>query len=192
MALTLNDITELLHTQGSNQYGGEAVSQLEHALQCAYLAEQAQETAHTITAAFLHDIGHLLSAGKRSDLLLTPAPNGDDLHQYIALPFLRTVLPDAVLDPIKLHVDAKRYLCAVDKRYWSTLSDASKKSLELQGGIYSDEQAEEFESRRFAQESARLRRYDDCAKTPGAWTPPIEHFIEILYSVASGGQNVNI
>lgn len=183
MALTLKDVTELLHSQGQKQYGGESVSQLEHALQCASLAEQSNESDSTIIAALLHDIGHLLSAGKG---LSAPAPTveGDDLHQYIALPFLRNILPDAVLEPIKLHVDAKRYLCAVDQTYWSTLSDASKKSLVLQGGIYSEEQAREFETRRFAQESARLRRYDDCAKTPGTLTPPLSHYLEILHSVA--------
>ncbi len=184
MALTLNDITELLRTKGQDQYGGEAVSQLEHALQCAYLAEQAQETPETITAALLHDIGHLLSAGKGS-ILQAPAANVDDLHQYIALPFLRTILPDTVLEPIKLHVDAKRYLCAVDKGYWETLSEASKKSLELQGGIFSDEQAENFESYRYGQEAARLRRYDDLAKTPGAQTPDLEHYLAILQRVSN-------
>jgi phosphonate degradation associated HDIG domain protein len=184
MALTIIDITELLRTKGQDQYGGEAVSQLEHALQCAYLAEQAQETAETITAALLHDIGHLLSAGKGT-ILQSPAANGDDLHQYIALPFLRTVLPDTVLEPIKLHVDAKRYLCAVDKGYWATLSEASKKSLELQGGIFTDEQAENFESNRFGQEAARLRRYDDLAKTPGVQTPSLEHYLAILQRVAN-------
>ncbi len=183
MALTLNDITELLRTKGQDQYGGEAVTQLEHALQCAYLAEKAQETEETITAALLHDLGHLLSAGKGSDLM-APAANGDDLHQYIALPFLRTILPDTVLEPIKLHVDAKRYLCAVDKGYWSTLSEASKKSLELQGGVFSDEQAANFETYRYGQEAARLRRYDDLAKTPGVVTPDLEHYLAILKRVS--------
>lgn len=182
MALTLNDITSLLHTQGSKQYGGEAVSQLEHALQCAHLAERAQETDETIVAAFLHDIGHLLSAGH----VETPtiADHSDDLHQYIALPFMRTLFSDAVLEPIKLHVDAKRYLCAVDVRYWSTLSDASKKSLELQGGIYSDQEAAMFESNIYGQQAVRLRRYDDLAKVPGAMTPDLNHFLAIMHRVA--------
>ena len=182
MALTLNDITALLHTQGSKQYGGEAVSQLEHALQCAHLAERAQETDETIVAAFLHDIGHLLSAGKVASP--TVEDHSDDLHQYIALPFISTLFSDAVLEPIKLHVDAKRYLCAVDHHYWSTLSDASKKSLELQGGIYSDQEAAQFESNIYGQQAVRLRRYDDLAKIPGAMTPDLNHFLAIMHRVA--------
>lgn len=182
MALTLNDITVLLHTQGSKQYGGEAVSQLEHALQCAYLAESAQETDETIVAAFLHDIGHLLSAGEVATTAIDDS--SDDLHQYIALPFIRTLFSDAVLEPIRLHVDAKRYLCAVDHNYWSTLSDASKKSLELQGGIYSDEDAAKFESNTYGQEAIRLRRYDDLAKIPGALTPDLSHYLAIMHRVA--------
>lgn len=183
MALTLNDITTLLNTHGSKQYGGEAVSQLEHALQCAYLAECAQESEETIVAALLHDLGHLLSAGQVNDK--QPASeDADDLHQYIALPFIRTLFSDAVLEPIKLHVDAKRYLCAVDKGYWSTLSEASRNSLETQGGIYSDQEALAFESRDYGQHAVRLRRYDDLAKKPGALTPDLNHYLAIMYRVA--------
>ncbi len=182
MALTLNDISALINTQGSKQYGGEAVSQLEHALQCAYLAECAQETEETIVAAFLHDIGHLLSAGKVDTPIIDDQT--DDLHQYIALPFIRTLFSDAVLEPIKLHVDAKRYLCAVDNGYWSTLSDASKKSLALQGGTYSDQEAAAFESNIYGQQAVRLRRYDDLAKTPGAITPDLSHYLAIMHRVA--------
>lgn len=184
MALTLNDILELLETQGTHQYGGEAVSQLEHALQCAFLAECAQESPETITAALLHDIGHLLSEKKYGSDALT-RKNSDDLHQYVALPFIRNLFPDSVLEPIKLHVDAKRYLCAVDKSYWSTLSDESKKSLEVQGGAYSDENAQDFESMPYWQEAIRLRRYDDLAKTPGAFTPPLEHYFGIMQAVVN-------
>jgi phosphonate degradation associated HDIG domain protein len=184
MSLTLDDISNLLITHGSNQYGGEAVSQLEHALQCAYLAERAQETEETIVAALLHDIGHLLSA-ENNGHLNKKDKNTDDLHQYIALPFIRSIFSDAVLEPIKLHVDAKRYLCAVDKTYWSTLSDASKQSLEVQGGVYSDSEAMAFETSSFGQEAVRLRRYDDLAKIPGALTPPLEHYLTIMHRVAN-------
>ena len=184
MALTLNDISTLLNTQGSKQYGGEAVSQLEHALQCAYLAERAQESEDTITAALLHDIGHMLRSESGAPII-EHDENTDDLHQYVALPFIRNLFSDAVLEPIKLHVDAKRYLCAVDKTYWATLSDASKKSLDLQGGIYTDDQALAFETSPFGQQAVRLRRYDDLAKIPGAETPSIEHYIAIMQRVAN-------
>ena len=184
MSLTLNDISNLLLAHGSHQYGGEAVSQLEHALQCAYLAECAQESEETIVAALLHDIGQLLSAENHSNLT-SKDQSTDDLHQYIALPFIRNIFSDAVIEPIKLHVDAKRYLCAVDNTYWATLSDASKKSLEVQGGVYSDAEAIAFESSAFGQESVRLRRYDDLAKIPGVQTPPLAHYLTIMQRVAN-------
>jgi len=183
MALTLIDVTQLLTVEGDNQYGGEAVSQLEHALQCAALAEQAGETPQTITAALLHDIGHLLAKTGRIQASAS-TESGDDLHQYVALPFLRGLFSSAVLEPIRLHVDAKRYLCATDPSYWSTLSTASKHSLIMQGGVYTPPQAAEFEAQSFAQEAVRLRRYDDLAKMPETLTPALPHFLKIMHSVA--------
>ena len=184
MSLTLNDISNLLIAHGSNQYGGEAVSQLEHALQCAYLAERAEESEETIVAALLHDLGHLLHAENHGNVIKKDS-NTDDLHQYIALPFIRNLFSDAVLEPIKLHVDAKRYLCAVDNTSGATLSDASKKSLEVQGGVYSDAEAIAFETSAYGQQAVRLRRYDDLAKIPGAHTPPVEHYLSIMQRVAN-------
>ena len=127
MALNLEDIAHLLATRGVNQYGREAVSQLEHALQCAQWAEKSGETSATVAAALLHDLGHLLAPGGDT-------AEQDDLHQYMAIPFLRGLLPDAVLEPIRLHVDAKCYLCTMEPGYWETLSPASQHSLVLQGG----------------------------------------------------------
>jgi phosphonate degradation associated HDIG domain protein len=181
MALTLIDIAHLLVTRGKEQYGGEAVSQLEHALQCAHLAELAGETPQTVAAALLHDIGHLLAPECRT------ADNAgrDGLHQYVALPALRGLLPPAVLEPVRLHVDAKRYLCTMENGYWNALSPASKHSLELQGGAYSVEQAVQFVSQPFAQEAIRLRRYDDAAKVAGRETPAFEHFMRTLATVTA-------
>ena len=181
MALTLIDISYLLVTRGTAQYGGEAVSQLEHALQCAHLAELAGETPEVVTAALLHDIGHLLApdggaAGRVSR---------DGLHQYVALPFLRALLPTAVLEPVRLHVDAKRYLCAGERGYQVALSPASQHSLELQGGAYSAEEAAQFVAQPFAHESIRLRRYDDAAKVAGRSTPPFVHFMRTLATVTA-------
>ena len=89
MSLTVSEIISLLSVQGRAQYGMEAVSQLEHALQCAFLAERANETPDTIVAALLHDLGHLLAAQK--DGQVEHDTSRDDLHQYVALPFLRGV-----------------------------------------------------------------------------------------------------
>lgn len=177
MALTIADIGHLLATRGVNQYGREAVSQLEHALQCAQLAEQAGEDRATVVAALLHDLGHLLAPGGDT-------AQQDDLHQYVALPFLRGLLPDAVLEPIRMHVDAKRYLCATEPGYWATLSTASQHSLVLQGGSFTPPQALRFAAQPFAQEAVRVRRYDDHAKVPGLATPSLAHYLALLEAEA--------
>jgi phosphonate degradation associated HDIG domain protein len=182
MALTVPDIVYLLTTRGTRQYGREAVTQLDHALQCAQLAEAAGETPATVAACLLHDLGHLLAP--RIEVETTGEQQRDDLHQFVALPFLSRLFPPAVLEPVRLHVDAKRYLCAVDASYWATLSPASKRSLELQGGIFTDEQAQAFAAVPYANEAARLRRYDDLAKVAGLATPPLEHFVPALEALA--------
>ncbi len=179
MTLNVADIVVLFETRGANSYGSEAVSQLEHALQCATLAEEAGATPELVAACLLHDLGHLVA----------PKPHAighrqDDLHQYIAIPFLRTAFPPAVIEPIVMHVDAKRYLCAVSDTYWDALSPASKHSLELQGGVFSEAEAQGFIARAHASDAALLRRWDDQAKTPGAATPPLAHFASILESCA--------
>src|SRR6478609_9756053 len=123
--LSLDDIRLLFARHGAEQYSGEPVTQLEHALQTAHLAEQSGADDALVTACLLHDLGHLLNRQGE-----TPTLRGiDDTHQYFALPFLRGLLPDAVLDPIRLHVDAKRYLCAANTDYHERLSDDSRRSL---------------------------------------------------------------
>lgn len=172
MSLSIDEIVRLFETRGGQQYGGEAVSQVEHALQCAALAEQSRAAPNLVTAALLHDLGHLLH-----ELGDEPADQGiDDVHQFIALPFLRKVFPETVLAPIRLHVDAKRYLCAVEPGYWEALSPASKRSLELQGGTYSPAEAQVFMDQPYAQDGVHLRRWDDLAKTHGLATPDLAHF----------------
>lgn len=176
MALQIEQITELFNTQGAVQYGSEAVSQQQHALQCAYLAEQAGGGAELVAAALLHDLGHLLptvSSNKNK-------AGVDDLHQYLAIPFLRGVFPEAVLAPIGLHVDAKRYLCQEDRHYQDSLSPASQRSLVLQGGPFSIEQARAFIEQPFATDAVALRRWDDCAKNPNASTPDWAHYVRVL------------
>lgn len=183
MALTLEEITELFETQGAVQYGAEAINQHQHALQCAHLAERSGASVELVAAALLHDLGHLLT---------TRAParvaGGDDLHQYLALPFLRGVFPDAVLEPIRLHVDAKRYLCHVDSRYRSCLSPASQRSLALQGGPFSDDEATAFMAQPFAADAVELRRWDDLAKDPAATPPGWTHYLGVLEKAASSAE----
>ena len=176
MALSIDDICAVFAAKGARMYSGEPVTQLEHALQTAALAEHAGADAALITAALLHDLGHMLN-----DQGETPTERGiDDVHQYAALPFLRPTFGDDVLEPIRLHVDAKRYLCATRPGYYDALSLDSKRSLALQGGIYSQADADTFAARIGATRAVELRVWDDSAKTAGAPTPPLAHFVHVM------------
>jgi phosphonate degradation associated HDIG domain protein len=173
---SLTDILKILATQGQAQYGEEAVSQLEHALQCATLAEATNRGDDMIVACLLHDFGHLVH-----NLGEDAAIRGlDDRHEHRAIPFLKLLFGPAVTEPIRLHVDAKRYLCAVDTDYWESLSLASRRSLELQGSTFSITEAEKFIQQPFARDAVQLRIWDDRAKVPSQETPDLEHFIPIL------------
>ena len=180
MALTLQDIEQLFLERGHRSYHGESVSHLRHALQTATLAERHGANAQLITACLLHDLGHLIA-----DHPDTPTLRGiDDKHQYFVLPFLRGLFSSAVLDPIRLHVEAKRYLCYVEPQYEASLSEDSKRSLALQGGSFDAGQAVDFASMPGAPDAIRLRRWDDMATVPGLATPPLDHFLEIAESVS--------
>ena len=175
MGLSLGDIETLFGDRGHIEYSGEGVTQLEHALQAAQLAEGEGAPDSLVTAALLHDLGHMLNPQGE-----TPTSRGiDDQHQYFAIPFLRLLFPPAVIEAIRLHVDAKRALCALEPAYYAALSEDSKRSLALQGGIFSGEQVEAFTARPFAAEAMRVRRWDDRAKKPGHPTPPLSHYLSI-------------
>jgi phosphonate degradation associated HDIG domain protein len=183
MALTLADIEQLFTRRGGEQYAGEPVTQLEHALQSALLAESEGADDELVTAALLHDLGHLLH-----DLGATPTLQGtDDLHQYLALPFLRGLFTAGVTDPIRLHVDAKRYLCATHPGYHDALSADSKRSLVLQGGIFSENQAQAFIGQPGAIQAVRVRIWDDLAKEEALPTPPLSHYLERARRCALAG-----
>ena len=169
-------IVDLLESRGDSQYGGEQVTQLEHALQAATLAERAQASAALISAALLHDIGHLLHN------LPDHAPDDgvDDHHEASAGNFLRKHFPQAVTEPVRLHVAAKRYLCAVEPGYLEQLSQPSIVSLRLQGGPMTPEEVAAFKNLAFAEDAVRLRKWDDEAKTPDFVTPNVAHFESYL------------
>jgi len=172
--LSLADIEQLFHRHGAEQYSGEPVTQLEHALQTAHLAEQSEASDELVTACLLHDLGHLLNEQGE-----TPTLRGiDDTHQYFALPFLRGLFPDAVLDAIRLHVDAKRYLCRANQGYRERLSEDSRRSLALQGGVFEPEEAAAFLLQPGARDAVMLRQWDDLAKQPDWRTPSLTHFLE--------------
>jgi phosphonate degradation associated HDIG domain protein len=171
--LTLQDIAVVFERRGHEQYSGEPVTQLQHALQTAALAEEHGADDELVTACLLHDLGHLLQ-----ELGDNPTLRGvDDVHQYAALPFLRGLFGERVLGGIQLHVHAKRYLCATVPGYRAALSADSQCSLVLQGGVFSSEQAASFIARPGAADAVQLRLWDDLAKVEGAVTPPLQHFL---------------
>jgi phosphonate degradation associated HDIG domain protein len=171
--LSLQDIETVFARRGAEQYSGEPVTQLEHALQSAALAEAEGADDELVTAALLHDLGHLLQ-----ELGETPSLRGvDDVHQYAALPFLRGLFGERVLGGICLHVDAKRYLCATRPDYHDALSQDSKRSLKLQGGVFDAAQAQAFIAQPGAPDAVRLRLWDDRAKIAGLATPPLSHYL---------------
>ena len=182
MGLKLPDIEKLFRDHGHIEYSGEGVTQLEHALQAAHLAERDEAPLELVTAAFLHDLGHLLNLQGE-----TPTARGvDDQHQYFAIPFLRPLFRPAVIEAIRLHVDAKRALCALEPDYYEALSEDSKRSLTLQGGIFNREETRAFLARPHAEDAMRVRRWDDQAKVPGATTPAIRHYLDIAARCAVG------
>ncbi|MBO9687714.1 HD domain-containing protein [Roseateles chitosanitabidus] len=170
-------IEALFERRGHLQYGDERrepVTALEHALQCAQLAEWAHAEHSLVVAALLHDIGQLMDGAPT-------APLRDDQHELTALPLLRAggCGPD-VLEPIRLHVAAKRYLVSTDPAYGPSLSDASRHSLALQGGPMNGEERTIFMAHPHAAASLQLRRWDDLAKRPGMRTPPLSYYLALL------------
>lgn len=174
MPLTVDQIIRLYTTEGGARYGGEALSQEQHALQCGFLAERDGASLHLVAAALLHDLGHLLETRDE------PGAPRDDLHEYRALPFLRGEYPEAVIQPIRLHVAAKRYLCATEPGYREGLSAASQRSLDLQGGAFSQAEVARFLGEDHALDAVALRRWDDQAKILGRATPGWAHFRGVL------------
>ena len=179
--IALSDIRVLFEAKGGCQYSGEPVSQLEHALQSARLAEQSGASFTLIAACLLHDLGHM-----SNDQGETPTLRGvDDKHQYHGVSALKGMFADAVLVPIRLHVEAKRYLCATVPGYWESLSRDSQRSLELQGGRHTAEEAASFIAQPFAGDAVKLRRWDDLAKVAGCKTPDLEHYLRLAAQCAA-------
>ncbi len=173
-------IFELFRTRGHNAYFGENVSQQEHALQTAYLAEQANAEPGLVVAALLHDIGHLIH-GLPDNI----ADQGlDGYHEAAGAAWLKAYFGPEVTEPIRLHVDAKRYLCATDAAYLGLLSDASRQSLALQGGPCDPAEAKILEDNPFFSAALALRRWDDAAKIPRLIVPGLEHYAGVIDSMA--------
>lgn len=163
---------------GATHYD-ESVSQLEHALQCATLAEAQDEKPEQVVAALVHDIGHLLiNEHNQTGYFL----ENDGKHELAGSLWAARFFGPAVVDPIRLHVPAKRWLYTRDAHYHDHLSPSSVRSLKLQGGKMSKQEQEEFEREPYYQEAIRLRIRDDNAKVKGLKTPDLEFFRRALVS----------
>ncbi len=170
-------IEHLFELHGQKHYDGarqEPVTALDHALQCAQLAEWADAEPTLVAAALLHDIGHFLEADDHVP------EDMDDAHELLALPFLMRAFGPAVAEPVRLHVEAKRYLVAATPGYLATLSPASVHSLSLQGGPMSPAERAVFDAMPFSRHALALRRWDDLAKEAGKRTPPLDYYLAML------------
>jgi phosphonate degradation associated HDIG domain protein len=179
----MNVVEEVNHwfsVCGRAAYHGEAVSQTEHALQTAHLAEKDGAPDALVVAALLHDIGHLIHGLSESI-----AEAGEDgRHEEAGAAWLSRRFGPEVTEPVRLHVAAKRYLCAVHREYLARLSPASRLSLTLQGGPYASSEVAAFEHESHYRQAVRLRRYDDQAKVPGLFVPPLEHYRDRVEAAA--------
>jgi [1-hydroxy-2-(trimethylamino)ethyl]phosphonate dioxygenase len=176
MSEVIDEIFRVFREQGSGAYLGEPVSLTEHMLQSASAAERDGAPPRLVVAALLHDYGHFIH-----DLPEDSAEHGvDTRHEEVAHAFLSAHFGPEVAEPIRMHVAAKRYLCATEPSYMAELSPASMLSLELQGGPYSPPEIAAFEASPHAEDAVRLRRYDDVGKVPGLETPDLEHYRPVL------------
>ncbi|MDX2037994.1 MAG: HD domain-containing protein [Isosphaeraceae bacterium] len=169
-------ILRLFAERGESDYGGEEVTQLEHALQAAHFAKKSGQPSSLVVASLLHDIGHLLH-----DLPSDSPEHGiDDRHEELGRKWLAHYFGPDVVEPVRLHVEAKRYLCAVEPTYLAKLSGPSLTSLQLQGGPMSEAEVAEFRSSPFFEQAVLLRRYDEAAKVRGMDVAPIDAYVDDL------------
>ena len=184
MSTIVDEIAAIFNDRGGQAYLGEAVSIAEHMLQTAHAAERDDASPDLTVAALLHDFGHLVH-GSADD----PADLGiDALHEEVGARWLSRVFGPSVSEPVRLHVAAKRYLCATTPEYLDVLSPASVRSLMLQGGPFSVVEAVAFAALPQAADAVRVRRWDDAGKVAGVVTPPFDHYRPLLEACVSAGR----
>ena len=173
-----HEIAGVFQEHGHRAYG-EHVTELQHALQCAALAHADGEEPVVVAACLLHDYGHLVH-GLAEDI----ADHGvDGRHECVGANRLSAWFPPEVVEPIRMHAAAKRYLCWKESGYQAALSGASRKSLALQGGAMSESEAREFERQPHFDRAIRVRRYDDRGKAPEMVTPDFASWRPLLESL---------
>jgi gamma-butyrobetaine dioxygenase len=174
------EVSAIFHAAGGGAYFGERVSVTEHSLQAAHFAQLEGAPPALVAAALLHDIGHLL-AHAPDDLAEWTQ---DVQHELVGGRWLAQRFPGEVSEPVRLHVPAKRYLCATDGGYLSRLSPASVVTLKLQGGPMSAREARAFEAERHHREAIRLRHWDDQGKIAGLKTASLADHRALIESLS--------
>jgi gamma-butyrobetaine dioxygenase len=172
----VDEIAGLFTDQGAGEYLGEAVTMAEHMLQAAAIASAEGAVEHLVAAALLHDIGHFHGPLTGQDLMA----GQDNRHSHTGADWLATRFGPEVTEPIRLHVAAKRYLCAVEPGYAARLSEASVYTLSVQGGPMGEAEAREFAAGPYAVDAVRLRRWDESAKDAAVVGPGFEAFRPLL------------
>ena len=175
--------TTLYASRGTQAYFGERVSMPEPGLQAAHSETSEGAPPTLVVAALLHDIGHLLEDVPET----IEAWTLDARHEEIGARWLAQRFDAAVYEPVRLHVPAKRYLCATDASYLARLSSASVHTLKLQGGPMSAREAAHFETQPFWREALRVRRWDDQGKVAGLKTLALNDYAPLIERVAAGG-----
>lgn len=169
-------IADIFARRGAEAYLGEAVTMAEHMLQTATLAHASGAPDALVAAALLHDIGHFTSEfGTYS-----PDDTIDRHHDAAGATALAGHFPQRVVEAVRLHVAAKRYLCAVEQTYHDSLSAASKHSLALQGGPMNPLELADFRRLPFCDDAVQIRRWDDAGKVAGMRTMTFDAFRPIL------------
>ena len=175
-----DEILALYEARGARAYFGELVSMTEHQLQAAWFAQVQGAPEPLIIAGLLHDVGHLLEVVP-DDLADWTS---DARHEEIGGRWLAERFGPEISEPVRLHVPAKRYLCATDAAYFGHLSSASIHTLKLQGGPMSIEEVRAFEREPYYREAVRVRHWDDQGKVAGLRVPPLEAYLGLLSSAA--------
>ena len=172
-------ILDLFSSRGAEEYMGEAVSMAQHMEQSAACAVADGAADSLVIAALLHDLGHFVCEHPIEAL----EQGRDNYHEQAGADYLAPYFPPEVTEPIRLHVAAKRYLCASDDEYFGHLSDASVNSLMVQGGPMSDAEVAEFEANPYHRDAVKLRLYDDDGKVAGLSIKPVADYRTTLESL---------
>ncbi len=173
------EVVALFSRGGAEAYIGEPVSVKEHSLQTALFAQQARAAPALVIAALLHDVGHLIEE----------VPNDigewteDARHEEVGSRWLAQRFGPEVAEPVRLHVPAKRYLCATNAAYFAKLSSASVHTLALQGGPMSPSEVALFEKEPHFRDALRVRVWDDRGKIAGLATPNLADFRPLIESL---------